>query len=195
MKGNSHASIAIAMRAKPSRGELLRGRAGELCDTAKTFPGYLSSYIRIRVAGGTQEVIVGLSFRPARDLAVWEQRWAYRPHISCATWCGGAADPTGPAGRGDGPGARMAVPCATTCQDGGSVLAAAPVKMIPPVLVPPASPGPSRGERMSYSIQLYTLRTPLELDLPGTIERVAEIGFTQVEPTISRPPPRNSGRR
>ena len=35
---------------------------------------------------------------------------------------------------------------------------------------------------MSYSIQLYTLRTPLEQDLAGTIKRVAEIGFTQVEP-------------
>ena len=46
------------MRAKPSRGELLRGRASGLCDTAKTFPGYLSSNIRIRDAGGTQEAIV-----------------------------------------------------------------------------------------------------------------------------------------
>ncbi|MFT2816851.1 sugar phosphate isomerase/epimerase family protein [Leifsonia sp. A12D58] len=35
---------------------------------------------------------------------------------------------------------------------------------------------------MTYSLQLYTLRTPLEQDLPGTIARVAEIGFTQVEP-------------
>ncbi len=35
---------------------------------------------------------------------------------------------------------------------------------------------------MSYSLQLYTLRTPLEQDLPGTIRRVAELGFTQVEP-------------
>jgi sugar phosphate isomerase/epimerase len=35
---------------------------------------------------------------------------------------------------------------------------------------------------MSYSIQLYTLRTPLEQDLAGTIKKVAEIGFTQVEP-------------
>lgn len=35
---------------------------------------------------------------------------------------------------------------------------------------------------MSYSIQLYTLRNALQEDLPGTIKRVAEIGFTQVEP-------------
>lgn len=35
---------------------------------------------------------------------------------------------------------------------------------------------------MSYSLQLYTLRTALQEDLPGTIRRVAEIGFTQVEP-------------
>ncbi|WP_104139551.1 sugar phosphate isomerase/epimerase [Arthrobacter sp. ZGTC131] len=35
---------------------------------------------------------------------------------------------------------------------------------------------------MSYSIQLYTLRNALQEDLPGTIKRVAEIGFTRVEP-------------
>ena len=35
---------------------------------------------------------------------------------------------------------------------------------------------------MSYSIQLYTVRKALEEDLPGTIQRLAEIGFTQVEP-------------
>ena len=35
---------------------------------------------------------------------------------------------------------------------------------------------------MSYSIQLYTLRNALQEDLSGTIKRVAEIGFTQVEP-------------
>jgi sugar phosphate isomerase/epimerase len=35
---------------------------------------------------------------------------------------------------------------------------------------------------MSYSIQLFTLRDALQEDLPGTIRRVAEIGFTQVEP-------------
>jgi sugar phosphate isomerase/epimerase len=35
---------------------------------------------------------------------------------------------------------------------------------------------------VSYSIQLYTLRNALQDDLPGTIRRVAEIGFTQVEP-------------
>jgi sugar phosphate isomerase/epimerase len=35
---------------------------------------------------------------------------------------------------------------------------------------------------MSYSIQLYTLREALQEDLPGTIRRVAEIGYTQVEP-------------
>jgi antibiotic biosynthesis monooxygenase (ABM) superfamily enzyme len=62
------------MRAKPSHGELLRGRASELCDTARTFPGYLHSNIRVRDAGGAQEIIVGLSFRHAKDLAVWEQR-------------------------------------------------------------------------------------------------------------------------
>ncbi|MFM6977605.1 MAG: sugar phosphate isomerase/epimerase family protein [Micrococcales bacterium] len=32
------------------------------------------------------------------------------------------------------------------------------------------------------SVQLYTLRDFIETDLPGTIARVAEIGFTQVEP-------------
>ncbi|MFJ6077681.1 sugar phosphate isomerase/epimerase family protein [Pseudarthrobacter sp. NPDC092419] len=35
---------------------------------------------------------------------------------------------------------------------------------------------------MDYSLQLYTLRRPLEEDLAGTIRRVAEIGFAQVEP-------------
>lgn len=35
---------------------------------------------------------------------------------------------------------------------------------------------------MSYSIQLYTLRNAVQEDLKGTIRRVAEIGFTQVEP-------------
>ena len=35
---------------------------------------------------------------------------------------------------------------------------------------------------MSYSIQLYTLRNAISEDLPGTIRKVAEIGFTQVEP-------------
>ena len=32
------------------------------------------------------------------------------------------------------------------------------------------------------SVQLYTLRDALEKDLAGTIQRVAEIGFAQVEP-------------
>jgi sugar phosphate isomerase/epimerase len=35
---------------------------------------------------------------------------------------------------------------------------------------------------MSYSLQLYTLRNAIAEDLSGTIKRVAEIGFTQVEP-------------
>ena len=35
---------------------------------------------------------------------------------------------------------------------------------------------------MSYSLQLYTLRDAIQQDLPGTIRKVAEIGFTQVEP-------------
>ena len=35
---------------------------------------------------------------------------------------------------------------------------------------------------MSYSLQLYTLRNSISEDLPGTIRKVAEIGFTQVEP-------------
>lgn len=35
---------------------------------------------------------------------------------------------------------------------------------------------------MPYSLQLYTLRNAISEDLPGTIRRVAEIGFTQVEP-------------
>jgi sugar phosphate isomerase/epimerase len=35
---------------------------------------------------------------------------------------------------------------------------------------------------MSYSIQLFTLRNAMQNDLPGTIRKVAEIGFTQVEP-------------
>ena len=35
---------------------------------------------------------------------------------------------------------------------------------------------------MSYSIQLYTLRNALQEDLPGTIKKVAQLGFTQVEP-------------
>ncbi|WP_426005899.1 sugar phosphate isomerase/epimerase family protein [Paenarthrobacter sp. NyZ202] len=35
---------------------------------------------------------------------------------------------------------------------------------------------------MSYSLQLYTLRDAIAEDLPGTIRRVADIGYTQVEP-------------
>ncbi|MDR6688456.1 sugar phosphate isomerase/epimerase [Arthrobacter sp. 1088] len=35
---------------------------------------------------------------------------------------------------------------------------------------------------MSYSLQLYTLRNAIQEDLPGTIKKVAEIGFRQVEP-------------
>ncbi|MDQ0870545.1 sugar phosphate isomerase/epimerase [Arthrobacter sp. V1I9] len=35
---------------------------------------------------------------------------------------------------------------------------------------------------MSYSLQLYTLRNAIQEDLPGTIRRVAELGFTKVEP-------------
>ncbi|PNI08487.1 sugar phosphate isomerase/epimerase [Arthrobacter sp. AFG7.2] len=35
---------------------------------------------------------------------------------------------------------------------------------------------------MSYSLQLYTLRDAVAKDLPGTIRRVADIGFSQVEP-------------
>ena len=36
---------------------------------------------------------------------------------------------------------------------------------------------------MTYSIQLYTLRNAIQEDLPGTIRKVADIGFTQVEPS------------
>ena len=35
---------------------------------------------------------------------------------------------------------------------------------------------------MTYSLQLYTLRTAMGADLPGTIERVAALGYTAVEP-------------
>lgn len=35
---------------------------------------------------------------------------------------------------------------------------------------------------MTYSLQLYTVRKPLEADLAGTIAKVAAIGFTNVEP-------------
>lgn len=35
---------------------------------------------------------------------------------------------------------------------------------------------------MSYSLQLYTLRNAIAEDLPGTIRKVAQIGYTQVEP-------------
>lgn len=35
---------------------------------------------------------------------------------------------------------------------------------------------------MTYSLQLYSVRQPLEKDLAGTIARVAELGFTKVEP-------------
>ncbi|MET7701485.1 sugar phosphate isomerase/epimerase [Streptomyces sp. NPDC005485] len=35
---------------------------------------------------------------------------------------------------------------------------------------------------MKYSVQLYTVRDALQSDLLGTIRRLAEIGFTQVEP-------------
>ncbi|XAS64484.1 sugar phosphate isomerase/epimerase family protein [Pseudarthrobacter sp. So.54] len=35
---------------------------------------------------------------------------------------------------------------------------------------------------MTYSLQLYTVRGPLEEDLEGTVKRVAELGYTAVEP-------------
>ncbi|WP_426227452.1 sugar phosphate isomerase/epimerase family protein [Pseudarthrobacter sp. DSP2-3-2b1] len=35
---------------------------------------------------------------------------------------------------------------------------------------------------MPYSLQLYTVRNAIQEDLPGTIRRVAGMGFTQVEP-------------
>jgi sugar phosphate isomerase/epimerase len=35
---------------------------------------------------------------------------------------------------------------------------------------------------MSISVQLYTIRHALDADLPAAIQRVADIGFTQVEP-------------
>lgn len=35
---------------------------------------------------------------------------------------------------------------------------------------------------MSYSLQLYTVRNALQEDLQGTLRKVADIGFTQVEP-------------
>jgi sugar phosphate isomerase/epimerase len=35
---------------------------------------------------------------------------------------------------------------------------------------------------VTYSLQLYTVRGPLEKDLEGTVKRVAELGFTAVEP-------------
>lgn len=35
---------------------------------------------------------------------------------------------------------------------------------------------------MSISVQLYTVRNAIDTDLPGTIRRLADIGFTQVEP-------------
>lgn len=35
---------------------------------------------------------------------------------------------------------------------------------------------------MVYSLQLYTLRKAMAEDLPGTLKRVAEIGYTAVEP-------------
>jgi sugar phosphate isomerase/epimerase len=35
---------------------------------------------------------------------------------------------------------------------------------------------------MSYSLQLYTVRNAIQEDLSGTIKKVAQLGFTQVEP-------------
>lgn len=35
---------------------------------------------------------------------------------------------------------------------------------------------------MTYSVQLYSVRTAIDADLPGTIARLAQIGYTQVEP-------------
>jgi hypothetical protein len=31
-------------------------------------------------------------------------------------------------------------------------------------------------------VQLYTVREVLQEDLPGTLQRLADVGFTQVEP-------------
>jgi sugar phosphate isomerase/epimerase len=35
---------------------------------------------------------------------------------------------------------------------------------------------------MAYSVQLYSVRNAIEEDLPGAVRRLAEIGYTQVEP-------------
>jgi sugar phosphate isomerase/epimerase len=43
-------------------------------------------------------------------------------------------------------------------------------------------PANDARRNMSYSLQLYTVRDAISADLPGTIRKVAEIGFTQVEP-------------
>jgi sugar phosphate isomerase/epimerase len=46
---------------------------------------------------------------------------------------------------------------------------------------PPASPT-APSVRSALSVQLYTVREALDEDLPGTLERLAALGFTQVEP-------------
>lgn len=47
---------------------------------------------------------------------------------------------------------------------------------------------------MSYSLQLYTLRNAIQEGLSGTIKKVAQLGFTQVEPITLCPLPGNSAR-
>jgi sugar phosphate isomerase/epimerase len=43
-------------------------------------------------------------------------------------------------------------------------------------------PATDARSTMSYALQLYTVRDAISKDLPGTIRRVAGIGFSQVEP-------------
>lgn len=43
------------------------------------------------------------------------------------------------------------------------------------------TPDPNPGAKPAMSVQLYTVRDALAADLPGTLHRIAEIGFTAVE--------------
>lgn len=47
--------------------------------------------------------------------------------------------------------------------------------------VPASNPDPTPGSKPALSVQLYTVRESLSADLPGTLQLIAEIGFTAVE--------------
>src|SRR3954454_25142158 len=65
----------------------------------------------------------------------------------------------------------------------GAAAGAAATLAVPSAAVAgrPAHPGPHRVPRDKISVQLYTLRDQLAIDLEGSLAELAQIGYTRVE--------------